>query len=75
MALLQSPFLQDIVLSVADWTWALWLLGGPHVPLITSPPSPILYTSATWSCSRPGTQHSRMVLTPHSMFDGLLAAA
>ena len=55
VALLQSPFLEDVVLSVADWTWALWLLGGPHTPLLRSGPSPVLYTCATWSCTRPGT--------------------
>ena len=54
VALLQTPLLADVVLSVGDWTWALWLLGGPKVPLLTSPPSPVLYTCATWSCTRPG---------------------
>ena len=63
IALQASPFLEDIVLSVADWTWALWLIGGPKTPLLRSPPAPALYTCATWSNSRPGVRPAGCLLS------------
>ena len=54
MALQRSPFLDDTILTVGDWTFALWRESRPDLPLIQSPPSPAPYTAGCFSPTRAG---------------------
>lgn len=50
----RSPFMDDVILTVGDWTFALWRESRHDVPLIQSPCAPSLYTGGVWSPTRPG---------------------
>lgn len=52
VALQQSPFFPDILLSVGDWGFHIWKVGLDR-PLFTSPQSHNYLTSGAWSPTRP----------------------
>lgn len=54
ISLQRSPFFEDIMLSVGDWSCALWKEGQHEAALFTSPHAPAPYTAACWSPTRPG---------------------
>lgn len=54
ISLQRSPFFEDIMLSVGDWSCALWKEGQHQAPLFTSPHAPAPYTAGCWSPTRPG---------------------
>lgn len=54
ISLQRSPFFEDVLLSVGDWSCALWKEGQHQAPLFTSPHAPAPYTAACWSPTRPG---------------------
>jgi hypothetical protein len=45
VALLSSPFLPDVLLSVADWTFRLWQGLDSKEPVFTSPFADEAYTA------------------------------
>ena len=49
---LRSPFFEDVLLDVNEWSFRLWLVG-VHTPLFVSPVSAAMLTSAAWSPTRP----------------------
>ena len=54
ITLQRSPFFEDVLLSVGDWSCALWKEGQHQAPLFTSPHAPAPYTAGCWSPTRPG---------------------
>lgn len=52
VALQQSPFFADIVLTVGDWNFHIWKIGH-SVPLFVSPLSDSYLTAGCWSPTRP----------------------
>jgi hypothetical protein len=52
VALAASPFLPQLLLSVGDWTFRLWLgpLEARRTPLFTSPHADEAYTAGTCAC-------------------------
>lgn len=54
ISLQRSPFFDDVLLSVGDWSCALWKEGQHESPLFTSPHAPAPYTAGCWSPTRPG---------------------
>lgn len=52
VALQQSPFFPDIVLSVGDWNFHIWKVGDDK-PLFVSPVSSEYLTCGAWSPTRP----------------------
>ena len=54
ISLQRSPFFEDVLLSVGDWSCALWKEGQHQSPLFTSPHAPAPYTAGCWSPTRPG---------------------
>ncbi|KAL0054665.1 hypothetical protein WJX82_000717 [Trebouxia sp. C0006] len=54
ISLQRSPFFEDVVVSVGDWSLALWKEGQHQTPLFTSPHAPAPYTAGCWSPTRPG---------------------
>jgi WD40 repeat protein len=50
----RSPFFEDILLTVGDWTVAVWKEGAGTVPLLTSPHCTAAVTVGRWSPTRPG---------------------
>ena len=55
ISLQRSPFFEDVLLTVGDWSCALWKEGQHQSPLFTSPHAPAPYTAGCWSPTRPGT--------------------
>ncbi|CAM9257627.1 unnamed protein product, partial [Ectocarpus fasciculatus] len=52
VALQQSPFFPDIVLTVSDWKFNIWRIGD-DTPIYTSPLSTAYLTCGCWSPTRP----------------------
>eukprot|EP00117_Sycon_ciliatum_P006446 scpid30493/ scgid9981/ WD repeat-containing protein 63 len=50
----RSPFFEDIILSVSQWTFALWKEGVEAGPLMHSAPYECCLTVGKWSPTRPG---------------------
>lgn len=50
----RSPFMDDVILTVGDWTFALWREVRHDQPLLLFPAAPALYTSGCWSPTRAG---------------------
>ena len=53
VALQQSPFFKDMILSVSDWTFNIWKLGQSK-PVFSSPDASTYLTGGRWSPTRPG---------------------
>jgi hypothetical protein len=53
VAVLRSPLLRDVFVTVADFTFSVWQRGA-RVPLFTSPACPAPQTAAAWSPTRAG---------------------
>ena len=53
VALQPSPFFPNIMVSVGDWHFQIWMLGR-QVPIFASPSSSIYLTCGRWSPTRPG---------------------
>lgn len=62
ISLQRSPFFEDVVVSVGDWSLALWKEGQHQTPLFTSPHAPAPYTAGCWSPTRPGVPGMHAVL-------------
>ena len=62
ISLQRSPFFEDVVVSVGDWSLALWKEGQHQTPLFTSPHAPAPYTAGCWSPTRPGVPAMQPVL-------------
>lgn len=60
ISLQRSPFFEDVLLSVGDWSCALWKEGQHQRPLFTSPHAPAPYTAGCWSPTRPGLTFCHM---------------
>ncbi|GMI04564.1 hypothetical protein TrLO_g114 [Triparma laevis f. longispina] len=54
VSLQQSPFFEDMILTVSDWTFNIWKLGHPK-PVFSSPDASTYLTGGRWSPTRPGT--------------------
>jgi len=55
VALEKSPFFGDIVMTVSDWNFHIWKLGGgSEKPVFTSPNASTYLTGGRWSPTRPG---------------------
>jgi WD40 repeat protein len=52
-ALQRSPFFEDVVMTVGDWTVVLWR-DGMSLPILVSPHCGAAVTSSKWSPTRPG---------------------
>ncbi|KAK9820498.1 hypothetical protein WJX72_010908 [[Myrmecia] bisecta] len=52
--LARSPFFDDILLSVGDWTFGIWKETAHSCPLFLSPFAAAMYTAGCWSPTRPG---------------------
>uniref|UniRef100_A0A6U4HRU9 Uncharacterized protein n=1 Tax=Phaeomonas parva TaxID=124430 RepID=A0A6U4HRU9_9STRA len=52
VSLQQSPFFEEVFLSVGDWSFQLWKLG-VQKPIFSSPISDAYLTNGRWSPSRP----------------------
>jgi len=52
VAIQQSPFFPDILLSVSDWNFHLWKVG-QNKPFFVSPNSNTYLTAGSWSPTRP----------------------
>lgn len=50
----RSPFFEEIILTVGDWTVAVWKEGSGSQPLLGSPYSTSAVTVGRWSPTRPG---------------------
>lgn len=48
MALARSPFFEDLVVSVGDWSFRLWRGADSTQPIYTSPYAPECYTAGGW---------------------------
>ena len=53
-ALAVSPFIDNLILSVGGWDWALWQADGLKAPLMRCASAPCAYTCIAWSPTRPG---------------------
>lgn len=53
VAMQRSPFFEDVLLSVGDWSFQIWH-EGHQAPIFISPHSDEYYTAACWSPTRPG---------------------
>lgn len=53
VALQPSPFFPNLLLSVGDWSFQLWMLGR-EVPIFSSPAASTSLSSGRWSPTRPG---------------------
>jgi WD40 repeat protein len=53
VALAQSPFFKEMIVSVSDWNFHIWKLDHPK-PIFVSPNASTYLTSGRWSPSRPG---------------------
>lgn len=59
----QSPFFDDVILTVGGYTFALWREECERAPLMQSPYAPCAYTSGCWSPARPGASSPASVRT------------
>lgn len=50
----RSPFMDDVILTVGDWTWMLWREVRHDSPCIVSPPGSAMYAAGCWSPTRAG---------------------